>query len=44
MSIGKVADPPDFPERTPAPKITLKNILIRDKKRLSYVQDLADRR
>jgi hypothetical protein len=40
MSISKVTDPPpDIPSRTSVPKITLKNILIRDKKRLSYVQD-----
>jgi hypothetical protein len=40
MSIGK-AEPPELPIRTSVPKITLKNILIRDKKRLSYVQDFA---
>lgn len=41
MSISRVVDP--LPDAS-APKITLKNILIRDKKRLSYVQDFAEKR
>jgi hypothetical protein len=41
MSIGKVPEVSDQSSRTSVPKITLKNILIRDKKRLSYVQDFG---